>query len=184
MKRRHRGFTLLELIIVVGILGVVMTITSSFFFSGYFNMNKTEKKLDLQRSMQSIVRELEEVIKASIEIDTIEENRTKIYGFISNVKENNEIKSKSFIYYKDADSKLKGNSKIYDGLKSLVDYMKSLYEPSINKVICDNVEIFEIVKSGNSDFLEVKIILKDTFRGEEIREEYSGRIYMRNQKDK
>lgn len=184
MKTSRRGFTILELIIVVGMLGVVMTITSSFFFSGYFNMNKTEKKLDLQRNMQSIVRELEEVIKSSVEVESIEENGTKIYGFISNVKENNEIKGKSLIYYEDEHSKLRSSSKIYDGVMKLSDDMRSIYDSANNKVLCNNVEKFDIIKSNNGDFLEVKIVLRDSFRGEDIREEYSRRIYMRNQKDK
>lgn len=184
MNHKRKGFTLLELIIVVGILGVVMTITSSFFFSGYFNMNKTEKKLDLQRNMEVVVRQLEIVIKSSVEVNTIDKNGTMVYGFISNIKKNNGINPESFIYYKDSNSKLQSSSKMHPEGTDLIDDMGTLYDPSINEVICDNVESFEIKRSSDGDFLEVKIVLKDSFRGEDIKEEYSGRIYMRNQKDK
>lgn len=195
MIHNKKGFTLLELILVLGLLSTVMGVVSSFFFSGYFNLNKTEKKLDLQRNTQSIIKKLEEEVKSSIDFVSIKENEKNIYGFMKQTESdetNKEIYSVN-VYYVNSHKEIicknhefeeafvgKEIEEITDIFKMMI---KSIYnDPSINETeISNNAEKFSINKDG--DFIQVEVVLKDVFRGEEIKEEYSGRTYMRNQKD-
>ncbi|MCY6484586.1 prepilin-type N-terminal cleavage/methylation domain-containing protein [Clostridium aestuarii] len=58
---KNKGYTLLELLIVLGIMGMVMIPVSSFFFSNYRTLNEISGELDLQRegekAINSIVNE-------------------------------------------------------------------------------------------------------------------------------
>lgn len=56
--RSKKAMTLIELIIVIGILAVVMGATSIFFLSNYKSLNNAEDKADLQHAAQSVINEL------------------------------------------------------------------------------------------------------------------------------
>ncbi|GAA0179240.1 hypothetical protein SH2C18_21450 [Clostridium sediminicola] len=58
IKSKKKAMTLIELILVMGILVVIMGATSTFFISNYRNLNNAEDTADLQNSAQSVINEL------------------------------------------------------------------------------------------------------------------------------
>lgn len=55
MNRRYKGFTLIELVISLGILAVILSLIFTFFMSNQKSMNKTEVKSSLQEEAQIIL---------------------------------------------------------------------------------------------------------------------------------
>lgn len=56
---KKKGFTLIEVLITISIMGIVMTALSNFFFTNYNTLNKVSKQIDLQsegeKGMKKIV---------------------------------------------------------------------------------------------------------------------------------
>ncbi|AAM24493.1 MAG: hypothetical protein XD49_0211 [Caldanaerobacter subterraneus] len=50
--RKEEGFTLIELIVTLAILGVVLSIYSSLYYSGYMSFQSTENSVDVEQNVR------------------------------------------------------------------------------------------------------------------------------------
>ncbi|SHH25885.1 type II secretion system protein [Clostridium grantii] len=91
IKSRKKAITLIELIIVIGILGVVMGTTSTFFLSNYKSLNNVEDKADLQHAAQSVINAFS---NATLNSTSYSGDSSSIFKFDKNSfkLENNEFK--------------------------------------------------------------------------------------------
>lgn len=55
MRKKKSGFTLIELMISLGILSIILALVYSFFLSSQKNMSRTQVKSDLQLQAQGIL---------------------------------------------------------------------------------------------------------------------------------
>lgn len=77
IRSRKKAMTLIELIIVMGILVVIMGATSTFFISNYKSLNNAEDKADLQHAAQSVVNEFSYNVLNGKKI-TLKDNATSV----------------------------------------------------------------------------------------------------------
>lgn len=86
IKVKKRGFTLIEVLITVAILGIVMIALSNFFFTNYNTLNKVSKQIDLQSEGE---KGMKKIVNTSIESKGIlEVKRGAEYLESKNIAEN------------------------------------------------------------------------------------------------
>lgn len=84
MDKIKKGFTLLEILIVLSIMGIVATSVYTFFFNNYKILNNTSIELDLQSEGQKVI---DFIINKSMEASAIVE------VYVNNDNINNKITS-------------------------------------------------------------------------------------------
>ncbi|WP_268049749.1 type II secretion system protein [Clostridium ganghwense] len=58
IKVKKKGFTLIEVLIVISILGIVMIPLSNFFFTNYKALNEVSKQVDLQSEGEKAIKKI------------------------------------------------------------------------------------------------------------------------------
>lgn len=62
MKKKKRGFTLVELMAVIAIAMIVLPIIFSVFKQGYKIINRTENKTNIQNDFRTVIMNIENEI--------------------------------------------------------------------------------------------------------------------------
>lgn len=172
MKRNQSGFTLAELVIVLGLLGIVTPILMSFFILSFKDYRVINDKLELQFQAQYILNFMSNRILESKNIELARENT------ISHLKKSSEqnITKISFRYGTNVNQcynfEIKNGKIRYGNARSDVSptdelglYIKKLtVTPITGKTI------------GDTDAISIKIILEKNQQTYAV-EQY---IYMRN----
>lgn len=161
-KNLNKGFTLVEVIMALGIFTIVLGILFPFFLSNYKTINNTSIKSNLQWEAENI---MQYVSKSFMEGNSIEN--------IKNIKDNDveyvKIKLDNDNYYS---FKLEGSKLIYESS-----------EKPIKKVIGENVYKFQVIPDNiesenpeNITGVDIKIILKK----KDIEYTIKDHIFLRN----
>lgn len=74
VKNKREGFTLTELLVVLGLVGVVISIVMSFFIAGFNNYRTINDKLELQFQSQYILNFMSSRIIESKYIELVKDN--------------------------------------------------------------------------------------------------------------
>lgn len=191
---KKRGFTLIELLIAFGIMGIVATAISTFFFSNFRIINKTSIEIDLQSEGESAINLIVQKAMGSNGILLVEENRIDITN--NEISEVSTEKNINKIVFGSIDGtnehyifQLYGNKLLYGkGEKTKdLDNDNILSENEVkSERIFENVEEVSIKSNENyiaSKSISIKIKLgkiQGNIRGEK---EVNSEVYFRNKND-
>lgn len=131
-KNLKHGFTLLEVIIALGIFTIVMSVVFPFFLSNYKTINKTSIKSDLQWEAENI---MQYVSKSFMEGSSIENINYTIDDNVNYVK----IKLDNNNYYS---FKIKEDKLIYE---------RNENKKNVEKVVGQNISKFKIIPFPKED---------------------------------
>lgn len=79
--KKNDGFTIMEMLVVVGVLGLISVIGSNFFFSSLFGTSKSETLKEVKQNGEYSLKVMEETIKNA-------------YGFVSCDNQSITVKNK------------------------------------------------------------------------------------------
>lgn len=147
-----RGFTMVELVIVIAIMGVVFTAISSFLINNLKTFHRAEDQIDTQYNAQIAMNEIVDYIMESQGIVSIKPNPGAYMGGSLNVREIIfKIKDNEYIKYDYNDQ----NKELSRGKgSSLGSIDTDLYASNIEDF---NVEL--IIDSGVTDYKKSKGII-------------------------
>lgn len=191
---KKRGFTLIELLIAFGIMGIVATAISTFFFSNFRIINKTSIEIYLQSEGESAINLIVQKAMGSNGILLVEENGIDITN--NEISEVSTEKNINKIVFGSSDGtnehyifQLYGNKLLYGkGEKTKdLDNDNILSENEVkSERIFENVEEVSIKSNENyiaSKSISIKIKLgkiQGNIRGEK---EVNSEVYFRNKND-
>lgn len=181
MNLKKKGFTLLELLIALSIIGIVLSVLFTFYRSNSIAMTKIEKDIDLQRNGDMLLTLLEERLMSSD-------------GFIETTEKNNMVVGLKFNYYK-GNKKTSGEyefeeREVHIELEKDTEtnrYSLEFTDGDINiKNYLSNIIEFKVIPKEKDDKNRAKWIIisfklvTEANRRENIKE-YTRRIYFRNE---
>lgn len=181
MILRKKGFTLLELLIALSIIGIVLSVLFTFYRSNSIAMNKIEKDIDLQRNGDMLLNLLEERLMSSDGIIEITEKNNMVLGVEFNYHKGNKKSSGEYEFEErevhielEEDTETEryslnftdGDINIKNYLSNITDFRASLIEKDENNKARGIIISFKLITEAN--------------RRENIKE-YARRIYFRNE---
>lgn len=184
IKVKKRGFTLIEVLITVAILGIVMIPLSNFFFTNYNTLNKVSKQIDLQSEGEKGIKK---IVNSAIESKGIVEVR----GGGKELGEENTAENIDRIVFKTVDDS--GNdiykvfevadNKLWHGTgdkNKIIDKDESLSSNEVSgMVIAENIQFVNVgaIESFiNADGIKLTIVLSK----DNVTSSVESEVYFRN----
>lgn len=172
--RYKRGFTLVELIIVIAIMGVVFTAASSFLLTNLKTFHRADDQIDAQYNAQIAMNEIIDNIMESEGIVSINQNLGAYIGDPIDISE---------IIFKIDDNKYIKYA--YNSLTKELSRGQDSTQGSIDtELYASSIEAFKaelIIDSGVTDYNKSKgiiITIKTTIKDSNI--ELTNQVYFRN----
>ena len=123
-KRRNRGFSLIEMVIVIGLISVLTTLVSVFLSQSLKSYRFKNQSVALEENAASVMREFEQSARAATEILIADKNELKFYRFY----DLNSPEPKQVRYFID-------DNKFKVGITNPVGISPNISYPSSNEVI-------------------------------------------------
>lgn len=188
---KKKGFTLIEVLIALGIMGIVAVAISTFFFSNFRIINETSVEIDLQREGEGAINLILEKAMGSNGILLVEENGINITNnAISGDSSINKIifgsidgTNEHYIFQLYGNKLLYGKGEVTKDLDN--DNILSENEVKSERIF-ENVEGLIIKSNENytvskSISIEIKLgKIQGNIRGEK---EVNSEVYFRNKND-
>lgn len=166
MKRNKKGVTLIELIIVLSILGVIVAIVFTMFFSNKKTLNLVEIKSDLQYEAKSVMESISKYAMESMDFSYEKQGVSNSVDVI--------------IFEMLPDSDLDIAKVIFD-IKDKDIFLSSLDKKGNtiinNKVLSNKVKRLEIIKESN-DSINLELTVEEKDISYSLKDNY----YFRNKK--
>lgn len=165
MKKKNKGFTLLELIIVLAVSAIVMTIITSMFMSGLRIFSNSNVKTTLQMDAKDVQERISNICMQAESIESVSGDKEtgEITELIINSYDNNQ-----HIIEKKSDGKLEIEGFKVPSKISSMKINKEIIDGDLSKFnsISFNIELEG--KEGFSDDIRYPVKFEVAFRNKNI----------------